>query len=417
MADTSTRSKVLLPGEPIEVHTGQADGTVECAKGEGAEIELSVVMPCLNEAETLEICINKALDCFKRSGIIGEVIIADNGSTDGSQDIARRCGARVADVPTRGYGAAIMGGIKAARGTYIIMGDADDSYDFCTLMPYVEKLRQGYELVVGNRFAGGIEPGAMPVLHRYLGTPVISWLGRRFFAAPFNDYNCGLRGFSRAAADRMDLRTTGMEFASEMVIKASLLDMKTIEVPTTLSVDGRTRGPHLRTWRDGWRHLRFMLLYSPRWLFFYPGLVLTALGLILSLWLLGSPRAVFGVTLDVHTLVVGAAAITIGVQAMMFAAFTETFARAEGLAPRTYRLGALAQRVPLEAGVVLGLFMGLSGVGLVLAAALGWRAGGFGDLDYQRTLRWVIPGVTLMVLGCQALLGSFFLGILSVRRR
>src|SRR6266487_2781972 len=279
-------------------------------------IEFSIVMPCLKEAETLATCIQKAKRSLEENNVEGEIIIADNGSTDGSQEIAEQHGARVIDVQARGYGSALMGGIAAARGKYIIMGDADDSYDFSTLEPFVEKLRAGYDLVMGNRFKGGVKAGAMPALHRYLGNPVLTAIGRVFFHSPCGDFHCGLRGFAKDAVLRLDLRTTGMEFASEMIVKATLHKLQITEVPTTLSPDGRSRPPHLRSWRDGWRHLRFLLLYSPRWLFFYPGALLMAAGIALCGWLLPGPRHVSSVTLDVHTLLYAAAAIVIGFQAV-----------------------------------------------------------------------------------------------------
>ncbi len=379
--------------------------------------EVSVVMPCLNEARTLPTCISKARECLARHGVAAEIIIADNGSTDGSQEIARAHGARVVDVPVRGYGAALAGGIAAARGRYVIMGDADDSYDFTSLMPFIERLREGYDLVMGNRFAGGIQPGAMPRLNRYLGNPVLSAVGRFLFKTSCGDFHCGLRGFSRAAAERMDLRTTGMEFASEMLVKASLLNMRVAEVPTTLSPDGRGRPPHLRRWRDGWRHLRFMLLYSPRHLFFYPGLALLTLGLALGAWLAPAPRTVAGVTLDVHTLLVAAAAVIVGFQAVAFAVLTQTFARSEGLVPRSAPAARLLPLVTLERGLLVSLGVLLIGMAMVATAVWQWWSAGFGPLDYQRTMRWVIPGVTLTALGFQALLSSLFVGILTIRRR
>ena len=290
-------------------------------------------MPCLNEAETLETCIRKARDFLERHGVRGEIVIGDNGSTDGSQEIARRCGARVVDVKVRGYGAALYHATLAARGKYVIMGDSDDSYDFSDLMPLLKELRAGRDLVMGNRFPGGIKPGAMPWKNRYLGNPILSGLGRLFFKCPVRDFHCGLRGYSAEAFRRMDLQTTGMEFASEMVIKATLLGMDVAEAPTTLSPDGRSRPPHLRPWRDGWRHLRFMLLYSPRWLFLYPGLLLMLLGLGVGAWLLPQPRQVGGTVLDVHTLLYAAAAVLLGFQTCMFAVLARAFAASRKLLP------------------------------------------------------------------------------------
>src|SRR6202142_438206 len=293
-------------------------------------LEVSVVMPCLNEAETLRTCIEKALSAMKSSGIRGEVIVADNGSSDGSRELARSCGARVVEVDSRGYGAALMGGIGAAAGEYIIMGDADDSYDFTQVPGFVGELRKGYDVVLGNRFRGGIQPGAMPVLHRYLGNPGLTKLGQVFFHCPSGDFYCGMRGFRKDAYERMHLRTTGMEFATEMVVKATLLGMRIAEIPTTLSPDGRSRPPHLRTWRDGWRTLRFFLLYSPRWLFFYPGLVLMVLGVVLSALVLPHAVNIFGARLDVDTLLYAGAAIVVGFQGVLFAVLARVYAASEG---------------------------------------------------------------------------------------
>jgi hypothetical protein len=384
----------------------------------GNGVELSVVMPCLNEAETLEICIRKAQQSLKDLNVVGEVVIADNGSTDGSQEIATRLGARVVNVTQKGYGSALAGGIAAAHGKYIIMGDADDSYDFTNLGPFVEKLREGYDLVMGNRFKGGIKPGAMPPLHKYLGNPVLTAIARLFYwNPPCGDFHCGLRGFSKEAAAIMDLRTTGMEFASEMVVKAALRKLRITEVPTTLSPDGRSRPPHLRSWRDGWRHLRFLLLYSPRWLFMYPGLVLMFLGLAVALWLLPGPRTVGGVTFDVHTLLYAAAAVLVGFQATNFAVFTKIFAISEGLLPEDPRLTKLFNYITLEVGLVIGLAMLLLGLAGSVWAVSAWGARSFGQLDYTRELRLVIPSVAMLVLGVQTILSSFFLSILGLRRR
>lgn len=381
-----------------------------------AGLEVSVVMPCLNEAETVGTCIAKALSGLHEAGVRGEVIVADNGSTDGSIRIAADAGARVAAIEERGYGAALRGGILAARGRYVIMGDADDSYDFSRLEAFIRELRAGNDLVMGNRFAGGIAPGAMPPLHRWLGNPVLSFIGRRLFKSPCRDFHCGLRGFSREAFERMNLRTTGMEFASEMVAKAALLKMRVTEVPTTLSPAGRSRPPHLRSFRDGWRHLRFMLLYSPRWLFLYPGLCLLGLGLVVGAWLLPGARTVAGVTFDVHTLLCAAAAVLVGVQAITVALFTETFARVEGFIPEARRLVLLPKSFTLERGLIAAAAIALAGVVLVATPTAQWALGGFGDLAYARTMRWVIPGVTLLAAGAQGALASLFLGILKMRR-
>src|SRR4026208_1307831 len=314
-------------------------------KIDGNRTELSILMPCLNEAETLATCIKKAQKALDDLNVHGEVVIADNGSTDGSPEIAAVLGARVIHVAEKGYGSALLGGIEAARGKYFIMGDADDSYDFTNLGPFLEKLRDGYDLVMGNRFKGGIAPPAMPPLHKYLGNPVLTGIGRLFFRSPCGDFHCGLRGFSKAAIQRLDLRTTGMEFARETVVKASLHGLRITEVPTTLSVDGRQRPPHLRSWRDGWRHLRFLLLYSPRWLFLYPGLLLMLLGAAVSGWLLVGPRVIDGITLDVHTFLYAAMAVIIGYQTVIFAIFTKVFAITEGLLPENPRLTMLFRHI------------------------------------------------------------------------
>lgn len=378
--------------------------------------ELSILMPCLNEAETLATCIRKAQKALADLNVAGEVIIADNGSTDGSPEIAAGLGARVVHVAEKGYGSALSGGIKAARGKYIIMGDADDSYDFTNLGPFLEKLRAGYDLVMGNRFKGGIEPNAMPPLHRYLGNPVLTGIGRLFFNSPCGDFHCGLRGFSKAAIQRLDLRTTGMEFASETVVKASLHGLRITEVPTTLSVDGRNRPPHLRSWRDGWRHLRFLLLYSPRWLFLYPGLLLMLVGTLVSGWLLVGPRVVDGITLDVHTFLYAAMAIVIGYQTVIFAIFTKVFAITEGLLPEDPRLNTLFRYIRLETGILAGALLLATGIGLSIYALSFWSATSFGPLDPSRTLRLVIPAVTAIALGLQTVLSSFFLSILGLER-
>lgn len=382
-----------------------------------AKVEVSVVMPCLNEAETLAVCIAKAQKSLAALGVSGEVIVADNGSTDGSQEIATQAGARVIAVKSKGYGSALMGGIEAATGEYVIMGDADDSYDFSNLGPFIEKLRGGYDLVMGNRFSGGIDEGAMPPLHRYLGNPMLTGLGRLFFASPCRDFHCGLRGFNRLAINKLNLRTTGMEFASEMVVKATLHDMRITEVPTRLSRDGRSRPPHLRSWRDGWRHLRFLLLYSPRWLFLYPGLLLMLLGALISGWLLLGPQMVEGVILDVHTLLFAAIAIVIGFQTVIFAVFTKVFAISEKLLPEDARLTKLFSYVTLEVGLAVAAFLLLLGIAMSVYALRIWSVHSFGALNPSETLRTVIPAVTLICLGFQVLFSSFFLSVLGLKRR
>jgi len=384
---------------------------------EDADVELTIVMPCLNEARTIGICIRKALDCLNRNNIRGEIVIGDNGSTDGSQEIAKSLGARVIPVPVRGYGAALMGAIQAARGRYIIMGDSDDSYDWSNIMPFVEKLRDGYDLVMGNRFKGGIKPGAMPWLNRYLGNPVLTGIGRLFFRAPAGDFHCGLRGFSKAAVERMDLRTTGMEFASEMVVKACLFGMKITEVPTTLAPDGRGRPPHLRRWQDGWRHLRFMLLYSPRWLFLYPGILLMIVGALACLWLLPGPRKIAGVTFDVHTLLYAAMAVLLGFQAVVFAVFTKVYTIAEGLLPPDSRLEKMFNIIKLETGLAVGIALMICGIAGSGYAFISWQQTSFGPLEPSVTLRAIIPSLLALVLGCQTVFASFFLSVLGLKRK
>ena len=380
-------------------------------------IEVSVVIPCLNESETLAVCIRKVLGCLSENGISGEVIAADNGSTDGSQAIAEAEGARVVPVEAKGYGNALMGGIEAARGRYVIMGDADDSYDFSALGPFIEKLRKGNDLVMGNRFLGGIAPGAMPALHRYLGNPVLSGLGRLFFRCPVGDFHCGLRGFSREAFGRMKLQTTGMEFASEMVVKATLLGLRIAEVPTTLSPDGRSRPPHLRSWRDGWRHLRFMLLFSPGWLFLYPGLLLMIVGLGVGGWLLPEARQLGGATLDVNTLAYSALAVLLGFQSVLFAVFTRTFVSTQGLGPESRTLNKLYRYVTLETGLIVGGVLIVLGFTGSVAATFGWSEVDFGELNPSEVLRQVIPSVLAIALGFQIVLASFFLSVLGLKRR
>lgn len=386
------------------------------AEKQPESIELSVVLPCLNEAETLDACIRQAQMTMREASIHGEVIVADNGSNDGSIEIAERLGARVVRVVAKGYGNALMGGIAAATGKYILMGDADGSYDFGHIPRFVAELRKGADLVMGNRFRGGIRPGAMPALHRYLGNPVLSGLGRLFFKSPFGDFHCGLRAFSRSAYDRLDLQTAGMEFASEMVVKATLLNLQMVEVPTTLSPDGRTRSPHLRTWRDGWRHLRFLLLYSPRWLFLYPGLLLMLVGTLLQVWLLPEPRTVGKVTFDVHTMMYGSAFVLLGFQAVAFATFTKIFAIAQGLFPPDPAVQRVFRYVGLEVGLVIGLILIAGGLGGAVYAVKLWGARQFGPLDYSRTMRLVIPSVLSLVLGLQTVFASFFLSVLGLRR-
>jgi hypothetical protein len=379
-------------------------------------VELSVVMPCLNEAETVATCVRKAVRFIADSGIDGEVIVADNGSTDGSRQLAADAGARVVPIPERGYGNALMGGIIAARGEYVIMGDADDSYDFTNLMPFVSQLRQGYDLVMGNRFKGGIAPGAMPPLHRYLGNPVLSFIGRLFFRSKIGDFHCGLRGFRRRSAIALGLQATGMEFASEMVVKATLAGQKITEVPTPLAKDGRSRKPHLRSFRDGWRHLRFLLLFSPRWLFFYPGLVVLLLGLGLGAAVAAGPLTIGGVSFDVDTLVACGAAVDIGFQAILFWLFTQVYAGSEGFLPAQPKVQTLLGKLSLERGLLTGAAVGVAGlIGLIFSLTY-WQGHSFGHLNYEHALRLIVPSVTALVLSCQLILGTFFLSILGIKQ-
>ena len=377
-------------------------------------VEVSIVMPCLNEAETLARCIRHAQSAIARAGWSAEVIVADNGSTDGSPQIAQDLGAKVVDVSRKGYGSALIGGIDVAQGRLIVMGDADDSYDFEAIGPLIEKLCEGYDLVVGNRFMGGIEPGAMPWSHRWVGNPVLTFISRVFFHAPVGDTHCGLRAFKKDAYEKMRLRATGMEFASEMVIKASLKGMRITEVAVVLRPDGRSRPPHLRTWRDGWRHLRFMLLFSPRWLFLYPGLALFGIGVVTSALLLPGPLHVAGVRLDIHTLLVAGFLSLIGYQLVLFAVFTKIFAVRMGFHPPHPVLESLFRYVTLEVGLLAGALMVLAGiVGLVLAVA-SWQSVGFGNLNPSLTMREVIPAVLLLAIGTQTVFASFFISILSI---
>jgi glycosyltransferase involved in cell wall biosynthesis len=384
-------------------------------------VEVSVVMPCLNEADTLETCIRKAQRAMREHGITGEVIVADNGSTDGSQAITLRTGARLVDVPQRGYGNALMGGIAAARGRFVIMGDADDSYDFLEIPRIVTKLREGFDLVQGCRLpAGGgqVLPGAMPSLHRWLGNPMFSMMVRRWFRArSIHDVYCGLRGFTKELYDRLALRCTGMEFATEMIIKASLFEEKIAEVPITLHPDGRrSHPPHLKTFRDGWRTLRFFLMYSPRWLFLIPGAALVLLGV--AGYAVAMPALSWhGVTFDAHTLLVASLAILCGYQTILFAIFTKTFAVSEGLMPADRDYTRFYQLVNLERGLAIAALALLSGLAFLLAAVNQWRLADFGRLDYAQTMRLVVPGMTLTALGFQTVMSSFFVSILGMKRR
>jgi glycosyltransferase involved in cell wall biosynthesis len=381
------------------------------------EIDVSVVMPCLNECETIGVCIQKAQQTIERLNLRAEIVIGDNGSVDGSQEIAGLLGARVVPIKKRGYGAALQGAIEAARGRFILMGDSDDSYDFTQLGHFVDKLSEGYDLVMGNRFLGGILPGAMPPLHRYLGNPVLTAVGRLFFKCPVSDFHCGLRAFRKVAIQQLQLQTLGMEFASEMVVKATLFGLRVTEIPTTLSPDGRNRAPHLRTWRDGWRHLRFLLLYSPRWLFLYPGTLLFIVGILGSIWLIPHARSVGKVTFDVDTLLFSAMAILLGFQSINFAVFTKIFAITRGLLPEDPRMNRAFRYITLETGLLLGGLLLAAGFGLWVMGLGYWREMHFGKLDPLKELRILIPGIVFLTLGFQVMLSSFFLSVLGMEQR
>lgn len=376
-------------------------------------------MPCLNEAETLASCIHKAQQSLTDLAIQGEVLIADNGSSDGSQELARSLGARVVDIAQKGYGHALRGGIEAAAGNFIIMADSDDSYDFSKLRPFVEKLQAGHDLVMGCRMpwgGGTVLPGAMPWKHRWIGNPVLSFIGRLFFKCPVTDFHCGLRGFTKAAYLKMDLRTTGMELASEMVIKATLQNMKITEVPITLHPDGRSRPPHLRSWRDGWRHLRFMMLFSPRWLFLIPGIALGAAGGFFLSLLAFQPLSLGPVVLDINSMLVAAMMLLVGFQLIYSAVFLRIYGFTQGFLPDQPQLRLWLRRITLEKGVITGMFLALTGFLLLLFATLKWKSTGFGALDPVSSVRQVVPAVTLLTLGVQVIFGSFFLSSLGINR-
>jgi glycosyltransferase involved in cell wall biosynthesis len=382
-------------------------------------IDLTILMPCLNEAETLARCIEKARTGIQRSGVSAEILVADNGSTDGSQAIAEKLGARVVPVKEKGYGSALRGGVIAAAGKWIIMGDADASYDFSDLNGFVKKFQEGNELVMGCRLPSGggtITPGAMPWKNRWIGNPVLSSIGQLFFKCPARDFHCGLRGFTKTAFEKMDLQTTGMEFASEMVIKATLKRLKIAEVPITLYKDGRSRPPHLKPWRDGWRHLRFMLLYSPRWLFLVPGLLLSVLGMAVAGTLSFSDIHLAGVELNVGTLAVACMMAIVGLQLVAFAFYTKVFAIAEGLLPDDPKLTRVFRVFTLEKGILAGLFILLAGLVLLVRALWIWQQAGYGLLpSMEDNLRRLIPAVTLIVIGVQGVFSSFFMSVLGLK--
>jgi glycosyltransferase involved in cell wall biosynthesis len=382
-------------------------------------VELTILMPCLNEAETLARCIEKARLGIQRSGVRGEIIVADNGSTDGSIQVAEQAGVRLVPVREKGYGSALIGGVRAAFGEWIIMGDADDSYDFSDVTGFVKKFQEGFELIMGCRLpAGGgtISPGAMPWKNRWIGNPVLTFIGRLFFKCPAHDFHAGLRGFTKTAFEKMDLQTTGMEFASEMVIKSTLKSLRITEVPITLHKDGRSRPPHLKPWRDGWRHLRFMLLFSPRWLFLVPGLLLTALGFIFAAALSVNDIKIGGILLNVGTLTVACMTVIVGFQLVAFAFFTKVFAIAEGLLPDDPKLSRVFKIFTLEKGIILGLLVLLGGIVLLARSVWIWQQADYGILpSTEENLRRLIPAATLVVLGIQTIFSSFFMSALGLK--
>lgn len=382
--------------------------------------EISIVIPCLDEVETIAICVRKALEACAALNLRGEVVVADNGSTDGSQDLARRQGARVVDIALKGYGEALMGGMAAAQGDWLLFADADDSYDFSEIAPFVEKLRAGFDFVIGCRFPSGggtIKEGAMPWHHRYIGTPVISWLGRTFYKVPVTDFNCGMRALTRGALERMDLRTSGMEFASEMIVKAALNRLRIAQVPIVLHKAGRSRAPHLRSFRDGWLHLRFLLMYSPLWLFFIPGTFLFLLGFSVGARLVFGPIQVGAVGFDTNTLIVCGMLVILGLQLISLAVFSTVFATEYGLRPPVSLYSRFVNNRTLEGGVLLGLAITLFGVAVLFGGLSFWRQHDFGPLPAELVPRIVVPATVLIVAGVQCAFSSFMLGILRLRRR
>ena len=379
--------------------------------------QLSIVMPCLNEAETVAKCVEKAKKFIMANNLAAEIVVSDNGSTDESVKLAQKAGARVVYVSKKGYGNALLGGIDAAQGKYVIIGDADDSYDFSALGEFVKALESGCDLVMGNRFKGGIKPGAMPFLHQYLGNPLLSWLGRLFFKINVGDFHCGLRGFRRDAILSLGLQTTGMEFASEMIIKASFQGLKIMEVPTILYPDGRSRPPHLRTWADGWRHLRFLLMFSPLWLFFYPGVALMVIGGLFAAWLLPGPRAIGAINLDINTLTYTSLLMILGLQSVLFFFYTKIFGITSGILPIDPLLQKLLNFFSLEKGLVIGSALIILGLSSSVGALAYWGSHHFGPIDPTISMRLVIPGTVLFSFGFQILFASFFLSILMTKRK
>jgi hypothetical protein len=378
-------------------------------------MELTILMPCLNEAETVATCVRKARSFLTRTGIEGEVLVADNGSSDGSPQLARDAGARVVEISKKGYGNALIGGIDAATGRYVIMADADDSYDFSQLDAFVDGLRAGNTMVIGHRFRGGIQRGAMPLLHRYLGNPVLSFAGRLFFSSEIGDFHCGLRGVDRAATLKLGLRAPGMEFASEMIVKATLARWRIAEVPTVLSPDGRSRAPHLRSWRDGWRHLRFLLMMSPRWLMLYPGACLIGLGVAAEIAILHGPVIIGGVGFDIHTMLYAAGASILGVQLVLFSLLARTVGVLKALLPMSPPLERFLRIFTVERGISLGLLLGFAGLALAIYSVDSWAHTRLAALDPATMMRVAIPSVTLMLAGAEIIFASFLLGFIDVR--
>jgi glycosyltransferase involved in cell wall biosynthesis len=391
-------------------------GNLKSAKSPSHDsLELTVLMPCLNEAETVATCVRKARDFLKRTGIAGEVLVADNGSSDGSPEIASKAGARIVRIARQGYGSALIGGLGASRGRFVIMADADDSYDFSRLDAFVESLRAGNTMVIGHRFRGGIQRGAMPLLHRYLGNPMLSFIGRLFFSTGVGDFHCGLRGVDREAALRLGLCAPGMEFASEMIVKATLASWRIAEVPTVLSPDGRTRPPHLRSWQDGWRHLRFLLMMSPRWLMLYPGACLVGIGAAAEFLILRGPVIIHGMGFDIHTMLYASGATILGVQLLLFSLLARTVGVLKNLLPMSQPLARFLRAFTLERGILLGLALGMAGFGLAVYSVESWMHARLAALDPATMMRVAIPSVTLMLAGAEIIFASFLLGFIDVR--
>ena len=390
-------------------------GSPSVERGESWSLELTILMPCLNEAETVAVCVSKARRFLERTGIDGEVLVADNGSSDGSPELARDAGARVVHIAQKGYGSALLGGIRAACGKFVIMADADDSYDFSQLDSFVNSLRARNSLVIGHRYRGGIRPGAMPALHRYLGNPVLSFAGRLFFSSRIGDFHCGLRGVDRAAVLKLGLSAPGMEFASEMIVKATLAGWRIAEVPTTLSPAGRSRPPHLRSWRDGWRHLRFLLMMTPRWLMLYPGVALIVIGSAAELAILRAPIVIHGVGFDIHTMLYAAGATVLGVQLVLFSLLARTVGVLKNLLPMSGPLARFLRVFTLERGILLGLSLGLTGLGLAAYSVGSWANARLGALEPTTMMRVAIPSVTLMLAGAEIVFASFLLGLIDLR--